>query len=106
MKSNQKNKKQKNILFQSALIVSLANIQIPLLLGEIVNVVARFTGEHTEEGNNYIKEITVPTVKIIKFYVAQVEIIVAFFLYIRSTVIDWSLISVYFIQGYEKLIDH
>lgn len=55
----------------SALIVSLANIQIPLLLGEIVNVVARFTGEHTEEGNNYIKEITVPTVKIIKFYVAQ-----------------------------------
>ncbi|XP_047474458.1 mitochondrial potassium channel ATP-binding subunit-like isoform X2 [Penaeus chinensis] len=55
----------------SALIVSLANIQIPLLLGEIVNVVARFTGEHTEEGNSYIKEITDPTLKIIKFYVAQ-----------------------------------
>lgn len=88
----------------------MANIQIPLLLGEIVNVVARFTGDHTEEGNNYIKEITDPTMKIIKFYVAQVGTIgtavcscrIVCFLYNRNTIIYLSIFFVYFSQQYEK----
>ncbi|XP_069937660.1 mitochondrial potassium channel ATP-binding subunit isoform X2 [Cherax quadricarinatus] len=55
----------------SALIVALANVHIPLLLGDVVNVVAKFTRETENEGRSYMQEIYVPSVKLIKYCVAQ-----------------------------------
>ncbi|XP_042241922.1 mitochondrial potassium channel ATP-binding subunit-like isoform X1 [Homarus americanus] len=55
----------------SALIVALANVQVPILLGDVVNVVANFTSEATNEGRNYMQEISAPSVKLLQYYVAQ-----------------------------------
>lgn len=62
-------------LSQSALIVALANVQVPILLGEVVNVVAKFTSETTNEGRNFMQEITAPSVRLIKYYVGQVGLL-------------------------------
>ncbi|XP_076053089.1 mitochondrial potassium channel ATP-binding subunit-like [Oratosquilla oratoria] len=55
----------------SALVVALANIKIPLLLGDVVNVVAKFTEEAGNEARNFAQEISGPAFKIIKLYVVQ-----------------------------------
>ncbi|XP_073438319.1 mitochondrial potassium channel ATP-binding subunit isoform X1 [Dendrobates tinctorius] len=47
---------------------ALLNIQIPLILGELVNVVARYTREHA---GNYLREIRAPAVKLLSLYAAQ-----------------------------------
>ncbi|XP_064105402.1 mitochondrial potassium channel ATP-binding subunit-like [Macrobrachium nipponense] len=55
----------------SALIVALANIQVPMLLGEIVNVLASYTQEGAREGKNYLEEVYTPSVKLVKYYITQ-----------------------------------
>ncbi|XP_045131652.1 mitochondrial potassium channel ATP-binding subunit-like [Portunus trituberculatus] len=55
----------------SALVVSLANIQVPILLGEVVNVVARFTSETARESRSFPQEIAVPVLKLVKYYFIQ-----------------------------------
>uniref|UniRef100_A0A3Q2YJS8 ATP-binding cassette sub-family B member 8, mitochondrial-like n=1 Tax=Hippocampus comes TaxID=109280 RepID=A0A3Q2YJS8_HIPCM len=47
---------------------AILNIQIPLMLGELVNVVARYLREHT---GNYIREIRGPAFKLLGLYGIQ-----------------------------------
>lgn len=47
---------------------ALLNIQIPLILGELVNVVARYTREHA---GDYIRDISGPAMKLLSLYAAQ-----------------------------------
>ncbi|KAB7502661.1 ATP-binding cassette sub-family B member 8, mitochondrial [Armadillidium nasatum] len=55
----------------SALIVALSNIQIPLLLGEVVNVVAKYTQGNANEGSRFLDDILKPCMKIFQVYVVQ-----------------------------------
>ncbi len=54
---------------QSALAVAIVNIQIPLLLGDVVNVVSKFTAEST---GNFMEEIRHPAIRLISLYGFQV----------------------------------
>jgi ATP-binding cassette subfamily B (MDR/TAP) protein 8 len=54
---------------QSALAAAIVNIKIPLLLGELVNIVSNFT--HDEAGN-FIEEIKKPALKLVGYYSLQV----------------------------------
>ncbi|XP_075070377.1 LOW QUALITY PROTEIN: mitochondrial potassium channel ATP-binding subunit [Mixophyes fleayi] len=47
---------------------ALLNIQIPLILGELVNVVSRYTREHA---GNYLREVQGPAMKLLSLYAAQ-----------------------------------
>ncbi|XP_076001272.1 mitochondrial potassium channel ATP-binding subunit [Genypterus blacodes] len=47
---------------------AILNIQIPLMLGDLVNVVARYLREHT---GNYISEIRGPALKLLSMYGIQ-----------------------------------
>ncbi|OCT57695.1 hypothetical protein XELAEV_18003153mg [Xenopus laevis] len=47
---------------------ALLNIQIPLILGELVNVVSRYTREHA---GNYLREVQGPALKLLCLYGAQ-----------------------------------
>ncbi|XP_069502070.1 mitochondrial potassium channel ATP-binding subunit [Ambystoma mexicanum] len=51
-----------------AFCTALLNIQIPLMLGELVNVVARFTREHA---GNYFREMKEPALKLLSLYGLQ-----------------------------------
>ncbi len=55
---------------QSALAVAIVNIQIPLLLGDVVNVVSKFTAEST---GNFMEEIRHPAIRLISLYGFQVR---------------------------------
>lgn len=55
----------------SAFVVSLANIQVPVLLGEVVNVVAKFTREMSTERRIFSQEVAGPVVKLVKYYCIQ-----------------------------------
>ena len=59
------------IFSQSALAVAIVNIQIPILLGDVVNVVSRFTAE---AAGNFMDEIRQPALKLISMYGVQVGI--------------------------------
>ncbi|XP_043923540.1 mitochondrial potassium channel ATP-binding subunit [Protopterus annectens] len=47
---------------------ALLNIQIPIMLGELVNVVARYTREHSGQ---YLKDMKEPALKLLSFYGIQ-----------------------------------
>ncbi|XP_069548269.1 mitochondrial potassium channel ATP-binding subunit [Brachyistius frenatus] len=47
---------------------AILNIQIPLVLGDLVNVVARYLIEHT---GNYVREIRGPAIKLLGLYAIQ-----------------------------------
>ncbi|XP_072269199.1 mitochondrial potassium channel ATP-binding subunit isoform X2 [Pyxicephalus adspersus] len=51
-----------------ALGAALLNIHIPLILGELVNVVSRYTKEHA---GNYLQEVRGPAFKLLTLYAAQ-----------------------------------
>ena len=57
-------------LNQLAFGAALLNIQIPLILGELVNIVARYMREHT---GNYLQEIRGPALKLLGLYGIQVS---------------------------------
>ncbi|XP_072219055.1 mitochondrial potassium channel ATP-binding subunit isoform X2 [Leuresthes tenuis] len=51
-----------------AFAAAILNIQIPLMLGDLVNVVARYLREHT---GNYVSEIRGPALKLLGMYGVQ-----------------------------------
>lgn len=54
--------------------MALSNIQIPLLLGEVVNVVAKYTQGNANEGSRFLDDILKPCMKIFQVYVVQVSL--------------------------------
>lgn len=56
--------------FQLAFGAAILNIQIPLMLGDLVNIVARYLREHT---GNYAYEIRGPAMKLLGLYGIQVS---------------------------------
>lgn len=56
--------------FQLAFGAAILNIKIPLMLGDLVNVVARYLREHTQ---NYVQEIRGPALKLLGLYGLQVS---------------------------------
>ena len=50
--------------------MAILNIQIPLLLGDLVNVVSKFTQENA---GNFTSEIWKPAVHLVQLYGAQVK---------------------------------
>ena len=59
------------IYLQSAFAVAIVNIQIPLILGDVVNVVSQFTAENA---GNFLEDMRKPATKIIGYYAIQVTI--------------------------------
>ncbi|CAL4122991.1 unnamed protein product [Meganyctiphanes norvegica] len=55
----------------SALVVALCNIQIPISLGSIVNVVAQLAQETSNQGESFMKEVANPALKLLKLYLVQ-----------------------------------
>lgn len=55
---------------QLAFGAAILNIQIPLMLGDLVNVVARYLRENT---GNYVHEIRGPALKLLGLYGIQVS---------------------------------
>lgn len=55
--------------FQSALAAAFINIKIPIVLGELVNVLSNFS---REEAQNILDEIKKPALKLVKYYCIQV----------------------------------
>lgn len=55
---------------QLAFTAAILNIKIPLMLGDLVNVVAQYLREHTR---NYIQEISGPALKLLALYGLQVS---------------------------------
>ncbi|XP_075436557.1 mitochondrial potassium channel ATP-binding subunit-like [Ascaphus truei] len=53
-----------------AFAASVLNVQIPLMLGQLVNVVSRYTREHA---GNYVREVWGPGMKLLRLYGAQVS---------------------------------
>lgn len=58
------------VSFQLAFGAAILNIQIPLMLGSLVNVVAQYLREHT---GNYMTEIKGPALKLLGLYGIQVS---------------------------------
>ena len=55
-------------------MVAFANIQIPSLLGDIINVLSRYTSSGNSETRSYfLNEIWIPSVKLFKVYITQVS---------------------------------
>ena len=54
---------------QSALAVAIVNINVPLLMGELVNAVSKFTAQ---TASNFIDEVRKPVMKLVATYVVQV----------------------------------
>ena len=57
-------------VFQSALGAAVVNIQIPILLGDVVNVLSRFTAE---TAGNFMDDIRQPAMKLVSMYGIQVR---------------------------------
>lgn len=55
---------------QLAFGAAILNIQIPLMLGDLVNIVARYMREHT---GNYMREMRGPALKLLGLYGLQVS---------------------------------
>jgi len=59
------------IAISSALVVAFLNIQLPQLLGSVVNVVANNLNQNHDASPNFSELIKEPAVKMIKLYLAQ-----------------------------------
>ena len=57
---------------QSALVVAVLNIKIPLEMGSLVNVVAAFTAGDTL--GSYVERLSRPAVRLCALYLAQVGV--------------------------------
>lgn len=53
--------------------MAITNIQIPLLLGAVVNVLTHFTGEGSDNGSNFFAAIQGPALKLVTIYGVQVR---------------------------------
>lgn len=62
-------------MFQSSLLVAFLNVQIPISLGAIMNVLSRFASEgNSIWTNEFFTDIKWPAFKVIQLYVLQVII--------------------------------
>ena len=50
--------------------MAIVNIQIPLILGDVVNVVSHYTAENA---GNFMEDMKKPAARIIGYYALQVE---------------------------------
>ncbi|XP_050296701.1 mitochondrial potassium channel ATP-binding subunit [Anthonomus grandis grandis] len=57
------------VAIMGALAVALLNIQIPQIMGEVINVLARFSNEH--DSKLFINEMRLPAMKLIAMYIGQ-----------------------------------
>ena len=57
-------------LFQAALVVAVMNIQIPLVLGGIVNIISQTP---SGDGKSFSEQILGPGLRLVSMYVAQVS---------------------------------
>ena len=57
---------------QSALAVAIISIQIPILLGDVVNVVSKYSAATSE--NNFMQDMRKPSLRIIQMYGIQVPV--------------------------------
>lgn len=55
--------------FQSALVVAVINIQIPTLLGDLINTISKISS--SQPVSNFVKEMKMPTFKLIYLYCTQ-----------------------------------
>lgn len=53
-----------------ALVVAILNIQIPQVMGGVINVVAKYAERKVTD--DFIKEMKAPAIKLVAMYVAQV----------------------------------
>lgn len=58
-----------HIFLQCALGVALLNVQIPLVLGDVVNVVAGYTGL-----GHYLRQVHRPAMRLLTIYALQVGV--------------------------------
>lgn len=71
-------------MFQTALVVALANVQIPVLLGDLVNVVADYGRGSSSDAQQFWNDIAGPAFQLVKIYIVQVSFVTYF---IQSTAI-------------------
>jgi ATP-binding cassette subfamily B (MDR/TAP) protein 8 len=55
---------------KGALAVAILNIQIPQIMGGVINVISRYTESKNTE--SFISEMKVPAIKLVAMYVSQV----------------------------------
>nr|XP_022903313.1 ATP-binding cassette sub-family B member 8, mitochondrial [Onthophagus taurus]XP_022903314.1 ATP-binding cassette sub-family B member 8, mitochondrial [Onthophagus taurus]XP_022903315.1 ATP-binding cassette sub-family B member 8, mitochondrial [Onthophagus taurus] len=65
-----------------ALFVAILNIQIPQLIGQMIDVVNRFNSE-LKDGDSFMEEIKVPALKLIGMYLGQ-SVFTFFYIYMLS----------------------
>lgn len=53
-----------------ALVVAILNIQIPQVMGGVINVVAKYAEQRITD--DFINEMQAPAIKLVAMYVAQV----------------------------------
>lgn len=58
------------LFFQAALVVAVMNIQIPLVLGGIVNIISKVP---SEDGKSFSEQMLGPGLRLVSMYVAQVS---------------------------------
>lgn len=58
-------------VFQGAFAVAMLNIQIPQIVGSVINVLAKFND--TKDSGVFFSEMKLPAFKLISVYVAQVR---------------------------------
>lgn len=58
---------------QCALAAALVNIKLPLLVGDVVNVVSKYAKENT---GNFLEEIQKPAMKLVSTYLIQVNVFI------------------------------
>lgn len=49
-------------------MVAILNIQIPQVMGDLINIISRYTN-----GGVFLKEMKIPVLKLIFMYIAQVR---------------------------------
>lgn len=60
------------LFFQNAVGAAAINIQVPILLGQVTNVVSKFTADNV---GDFLEEIKKPAMKLMGVYALQVGII-------------------------------
>lgn len=66
-----------------ALVVAILNIQIPQIMGGVINVVAKFTDNN--DSGRFLQEMRVPAIKLVTMYIAQ-SVFTFFYIYMLSNI--------------------
>lgn len=66
-----------------ALVVAVLNIQIPQIMGGVINVVAKFTDNN--DSGRFLQEMRAPAIKLFTMYIAQ-SVFTFFYIYMLSNI--------------------